>query len=41
LEKFDDVLRKLTEAGLNPKPSKRDFSKSEVFYLSHVVSWRD
>jgi hypothetical protein len=35
---LDEVLVRLSKAGLKVKPSKCDFFKNEVLYLGHVIS---
>ena len=41
LENLNEVLRRLTEAGLKLKPSKCNSFQKEVVFLGHVVSESD
>ena len=38
IERLEEVFRRLSDAGLKMKPSKRELIKNEVLFLGHIVS---
>ena len=40
IKRLEGVFEKLAQAGLKLKPSKCEFFKARLKYLSHIVSWK-